>query len=191
MKCNEFRPGFELVLPCSFPTTITITPRAPPGNVIKDTRWGIVGRCHVIVVGGRGISVGTVKLIQIRIREIWEGLRVELFHEIELELGYMKWCLRGNDLWSQNYMEGNCKLWLIQVRPFHSWVKLHVNNRDKKKDCWYLQMEIIDGMVTLLVLIGKRKVHHRFDASPELILGEWLRKNKVVLSFELPVLTLD
>ena len=30
MKCNEFRPGFELVSPCSFPTTITITPRAPP-----------------------------------------------------------------------------------------------------------------------------------------------------------------
>ena len=35
MKCNQSRPGFELVLPCSFPTTITITPRAPPyRNVI-------------------------------------------------------------------------------------------------------------------------------------------------------------
>ena len=30
MKCNQHRPGFELVSPCSFPTTITITPRAPP-----------------------------------------------------------------------------------------------------------------------------------------------------------------
>ena len=30
MTCNKFRPGFELVSPCSFPTTITITPRAPP-----------------------------------------------------------------------------------------------------------------------------------------------------------------
>ena len=30
MKCNESRPGFELVSPSSFPTTITITPRAPP-----------------------------------------------------------------------------------------------------------------------------------------------------------------
>ena len=30
MKCNQSRPGFELVSPCSFPTTITITPRAPP-----------------------------------------------------------------------------------------------------------------------------------------------------------------
>ena len=29
MKCNLSRPGFELVSPCSFPTTITITPRAP------------------------------------------------------------------------------------------------------------------------------------------------------------------
>ena len=30
MKCNQSRPGFELVSPCPFPTTITITPRAPP-----------------------------------------------------------------------------------------------------------------------------------------------------------------
>ena len=30
MKCNESRPGFELVSPCPFLTTITITPRAPP-----------------------------------------------------------------------------------------------------------------------------------------------------------------
>ena len=30
MKCNQYRPGFELVSPCPFPTTITITPRAPP-----------------------------------------------------------------------------------------------------------------------------------------------------------------
>ena len=29
MKCNQPRPGFELESPCSFPTTITITPRAP------------------------------------------------------------------------------------------------------------------------------------------------------------------
>ncbi len=28
MKCNQSRPGFELVSPCSFPTAITITPRA-------------------------------------------------------------------------------------------------------------------------------------------------------------------
>ena len=30
MKCNQSRPGFELVSPCPFPTTITITPQAPP-----------------------------------------------------------------------------------------------------------------------------------------------------------------
>ena len=30
MKCNQYRPGFELVSPCSFPTAITTTPRAPP-----------------------------------------------------------------------------------------------------------------------------------------------------------------
>ena len=30
MECNQYRPGFELVSPCSFPTAITTTPRAPP-----------------------------------------------------------------------------------------------------------------------------------------------------------------
>ena len=29
MKCNQSHPGFELVSQCPFPTTITITPRAP------------------------------------------------------------------------------------------------------------------------------------------------------------------
>ena len=35
MKCNQYRPGFELVSPCSFPTATTTTPRAPPNYVIK------------------------------------------------------------------------------------------------------------------------------------------------------------
>ena len=30
VKCNQSRSGFELVSPCPFPTTITITPRALP-----------------------------------------------------------------------------------------------------------------------------------------------------------------
>ena len=30
MKCNQSRPGFKLVLPYPFPTTMTITPQAPP-----------------------------------------------------------------------------------------------------------------------------------------------------------------
>ena len=29
MECNQSRPGFELVSPCPFPTTLTITPPAP------------------------------------------------------------------------------------------------------------------------------------------------------------------
>ena len=36
MKCNQSRPGFELVSPCSFPTAITTTPRAPPCTI----GWG-------------------------------------------------------------------------------------------------------------------------------------------------------
>ena len=34
MKYNKSGPGFELVSPCSYPATITITPRAPPTKVI-------------------------------------------------------------------------------------------------------------------------------------------------------------
>ena len=30
MKCNQSCPGIELVSPCPYPVTITITPRAPP-----------------------------------------------------------------------------------------------------------------------------------------------------------------
>ena len=39
MKCNQSRPGFELVSPCPFPSTITITPRAPPNQKLMDTDW--------------------------------------------------------------------------------------------------------------------------------------------------------
>ena len=44
MKCSQTRPGFELMSPCPFPTTITITPRASLLNIqhykvrIKD-KW--------------------------------------------------------------------------------------------------------------------------------------------------------
>ena len=43
MNCNHSRPGFELVLPCPFPTTITITPRTPPSALTfyshQEFRW--------------------------------------------------------------------------------------------------------------------------------------------------------
>ena len=34
MKCNQSRSGFELVFLCPFPTTINITPRAPPCYIV-------------------------------------------------------------------------------------------------------------------------------------------------------------
>ena len=37
MKCNQSRPGFELVLPCPYPAMITITPRAPPKFITCST----------------------------------------------------------------------------------------------------------------------------------------------------------
>ena len=37
-ECNQSRPGFELVSPCPFPTTITITPQAPPNYLTLSTK---------------------------------------------------------------------------------------------------------------------------------------------------------
>ena len=49
MKCNQSRPGFELVSPCPFPTSITITQRAPPNLYDFRFKWtvtaGIVTSC--------------------------------------------------------------------------------------------------------------------------------------------------
>ena len=39
MKCNQSRPGFDLVSPCPFRTTIIITPRALFTNVIIQDYW--------------------------------------------------------------------------------------------------------------------------------------------------------
>ena len=44
MKCNQPRQGFELVSPCPFPTTITITPRAPPYIYIYMKSFWVSGR---------------------------------------------------------------------------------------------------------------------------------------------------
>ena len=46
MKCNQSRLGFELVSPCSFPTTKTITPRAPPNQL-----WGNSGESSLFGLG--------------------------------------------------------------------------------------------------------------------------------------------
>ena len=37
MKCNQSGPGFELVSPCPYPSTLTITPRAPPNYSYNDS----------------------------------------------------------------------------------------------------------------------------------------------------------
>ena len=44
-KCNQSRPGFELVSPCSFPTMITITPWEPPRLLhYSRTLWVLLPR---------------------------------------------------------------------------------------------------------------------------------------------------
>ena len=41
MKCNQYRPGFELVSPCSFPTAITTTPRAGLGSDGREELYDV------------------------------------------------------------------------------------------------------------------------------------------------------
>ena len=79
MKCNQSRPGFELVSPCSFSTTITITPQALEYIDITYSVWFVpyksifilclyaiywpnrqVGRVFAISQGDRGSILGRV-----------------------------------------------------------------------------------------------------------------------------------
>ncbi len=52
MKCNQPRPGFELVSLCPFPTMITITPRAEEVPYIPPN-----SRTGVSPLGARGVMV--------------------------------------------------------------------------------------------------------------------------------------
>ena len=62
MECNQPGPGFELVSPCSFPTTITITPRV---NVISI--HVNAGKAEYMSSSQRGdistLNSGTLKLV--------------------------------------------------------------------------------------------------------------------------------
>ena len=54
MKCNQSRLEFELVSPCPFPTTITITARVPPNVSImrQESPSGVVANvqdCDIVV----------------------------------------------------------------------------------------------------------------------------------------------
>ena len=46
MKCNQSRPGFELESLCPFPTTITITPRAPLSIFIVINLYTVTWNCQ-------------------------------------------------------------------------------------------------------------------------------------------------
>ena len=64
MKCNQSGPEFELVSPCPYPATITITPRAPgidgDSNCTLGKKKGIAGdqknyrdhsNCRMVKIG--------------------------------------------------------------------------------------------------------------------------------------------
>ena len=49
MKCNQSRPVFELVSPCPFPKTITITPRAPPHSYLYIINLFVL-KCNLVKI---------------------------------------------------------------------------------------------------------------------------------------------
>ena len=54
-KCNQPRPGFELMLPCLFPATITITPRAPSYMTTHSIQpFDVCARGVVVIIVGNG-----------------------------------------------------------------------------------------------------------------------------------------
>ena len=65
-KCNQSRPGFELVSPCPFPTTITTTPRAPPRRLMYSNYLYLID-IHVLILS-QETNVGKGKLWQIKCR---------------------------------------------------------------------------------------------------------------------------
>ena len=70
MKCNQCRPGFELVSPCPFPRTITITPYAAPkllDTVSADIRITWLESYDYVLLSKRIIS-------RIYIRRVLVGL---------------------------------------------------------------------------------------------------------------------
>ena len=68
MKCNQSHPGFKLVSPCPFPTTITITPRAPPQKFVTPLKFLVNFNCFfffwvVLFYRGRNCGSSEVALV--------------------------------------------------------------------------------------------------------------------------------
>ena len=57
MKCNQSRPGFELVSPCLFPTTITTTPRADDLALLANTPNQVETLLHSLERTAAGIGL--------------------------------------------------------------------------------------------------------------------------------------
>ena len=50
MKCHQSRSGFELVSPCPFPTTITVTPRAPPVTIYNMNNLPFQYTYYILII---------------------------------------------------------------------------------------------------------------------------------------------
>ena len=81
MKCNQSRPEFELVSPCPFLTTITITPRPPPQLILFVTNcspllvrnfWSYFAIVRVKLLA---LLTYRLRLLALIDRHIWQLLR--------------------------------------------------------------------------------------------------------------------
>ena len=74
MKCNQSRLEFELVSPCPFPTTITITPRAPLLPLLPGPLW-----LRVVVFVWGLIYIGHIDLFN-------HSLYLKAFNYVQIKL---------------------------------------------------------------------------------------------------------
>ena len=108
MKCNQPRPGFELVSPCPFPTTITITPRAP---------------FHIY------LSISVCSYLYIPLYHLLYLSKIFLFFYFSFYFRHIQWYVH---VWIfQRYLHEICSIGqsfppMLQIRwrSFHRWLFL-------------------------------------------------------------------
>ena len=117
MKCNQSGPGFELMPPCPYPVTITITPQAPPKPK------------HIMILGRTSLTMWSVALdgvfleIGIEVRKISSAtLRIVLnINQLHCTNG----CFKSFKDYSKN---GKCSFMKYDIKKFYrSFTEIFLN----------------------------------------------------------------
>ena len=90
MKCNQSLPGFELVSPCPFPTTITITPRAPHGCYSLSGETISSEYFHPLCMESNALKKSTNKSENVK---TWKITRLKFILKIHITYIYIYMCV--------------------------------------------------------------------------------------------------